>query len=396
MAPATVVKTVGTSGRAFTTLALWQAAAPTDLTTAEKWSANTFIGSFIQGETITGTGLTGEFLDSDGATYIVFGITSGNSSSIVTLTGSTSGATCIVSAKTNTGVIWWADCYADSEFTVASNTQFVNTTGNTTSSTAYFVITAATGQSFQDQVSVRTNALVYDKTKGVAFICHNDASACFDMNNVRADRVTRIQFQNTGISNGIRNAGRIDSVITQGDGELIRDCILTTNTLVFKTISLYATQPVSLISFITNFFTFESSTVVKSTSLGTVSIGIDCGPGGSYLQQKVVSCAIFGFTTPIRNGSSACENNATNTASLPGSSNQTSVTYSSTTPFTQASNTSSDLRAIAATALAANGFLDATNAPNDISNYMRANPPTIGAWEITHLAAMKSRTFILW
>jgi hypothetical protein len=32
--------------------------------------------------------------------------------------------------------------------------------------------------------------------------------------------------------------------------------------------------------------------------------------------------------------------------------------------------------------LAANGFLDGTNAPNDISKTARANPPTIGAWEL--------------
>ncbi len=102
------------------------------------------------------------------------------------------------------------------------------------------------------------------------------------------------------------------------------------------------------------------------------------------------SCGSFGYTTASDTGwdGTNSKNNATEQSSIAGISNQVSVSFTSATPFTNALNASQDWRAIAATALAGNGLLDATNAPNDISAFVRGSSPTIGAWELAGAAAV--------
>lgn len=127
-------------------------------------------------------------------------------------------------------------------------------------------------------------------------------------------------------------------------------------------------------------------TVVRLTNNSAAGVGITAR---NYADVTVRSSAFFGFSTAATASgagvfNAACSNNATELASgLPtGSGNQHNVTFNATTPFTQASNTGTDLKAISSTALASNGFKDSTNASADISGLTRAASPTIGVWEL--------------
>ncbi len=396
MAVETVVKTIGTTGRIFSTLQTWEDGAPANLTTAERWNAGTFSGPFTQGETVTGVGLTaGKFLDSDGSTYVTFGIVTGNSATLVTLTGSTSGATCVVSAKTFTGVIWQGQAYNDTEFTSASTLVFFS--GSTTSTTCYKELTAAAGQSFQDQANVRTTALTYNAALGVALratATYVDVVSVSDTN----ARVSRIQIKGSKGQLLIGKLGLFKDIVVY--------CSDLTATVPVSFNSTGGTTTLVNVLFIAD----STATTVAWALTGGANVLVGCtairtsnrtaagtGFSTSYsTSTQLISCASFGFTTCFSNVHgdtvTGSKNNATDQASgLPGTSNQHSVTYTGTTPFTQAAAASNDMRAIAATTLAANGFLDSTNAPNDISGFVRSATPTIGHWELAPTGGLGSR-----
>eukprot|EP00919_Chromeraceae_sp_WS-2016_P077312 GHVR01183027.1.p1 GENE.GHVR01183027.1~~GHVR01183027.1.p1 ORF type:complete len:400 (+),score=48.82 GHVR01183027.1:705-1904(+) len=381
MAVATLVKTIGTSSRQYSTLQAWEDAAPADLTTAEQWSAGTFTGTFTAGETVTGIGLTaGKFLASDGSSYVAFGIVTGNSATLVTLTGSTSGATCVVSTKTHTGIIWRGEAYNDSEFTAA-----VNVSGSTMSASCYAELTVAAGQSFIDQAGVRSNALYYNQSLGVG----QKVGTGFLVQIPQYAKFSRFQCQKTSGSGGV--CGSLGTV---------KDCLLTATTsiAIFNSTGAVGGLWINCLGVQTN--TAGNGTGVSSSTPTTF---IGCGlirtsnrtaagtgwsatasAGGGHIMQ---SCYSFGYSTCASASNWDTTNskyNATEQSSgLPGTNNQHSVTYNATTPFAQADGTGTlDLRSIASTTLAANGFLDATNAPLDISGYTRTATPTIGPWEI--------------
>lgn len=281
--------------------------------------------------------------------------------------------------------IWRGECWNDSEFTRTSHTvPVVEISGQTTNINCYVEITAATGHSFQDHATVRSNALTYDVTKGVGFrrisIYYSTGAI-----NPKSDytRISRLQIKGN-------NAINAD---VSGIGNFYKDCIMLSgvSSMLGKTD----------VSFLNAVFVLDSpsgngirigatgtiigSTIVRSANNSPAGNGIF----EDYSSLKTIqSSAVFGFTTFAAGAyggtgfGAGSNNNATDLGSAPGSSNQTSVTYSSVTPFTQANASGNDMRPVAATALAANGFYDATNAPNDISGTARAASPTIGAWEL--------------
>lgn len=175
MAAFTTVKTVGTA-QTFSTLATWESGAPADLTTAEKSAAGTFTGSFVQGESLSfvGSGATGKFLDSDGSSYVSYGLTAGNPASGDVVTGA--GGTCTLSSSTptNVGCIWQGQ-QANEELTSASTLLAV--AGSTSSTSAYKELTTQAGASFRDNVNVQTNALRYNASNGAAVKCTGNTTA---------------------------------------------------------------------------------------------------------------------------------------------------------------------------------------------------------------------------
>jgi len=295
--------------------------------------------------------------------------------------------------------IWRGECYNDSEFTVGQNA-LLTIAGSTTDATRYKELTAAAGQSFQDAAGVRTNALTYNQANGVGISkTGNYIGAIYvDENNVH---LSRLQIKNTATSGAtirehyennvdlsavykdliVQGVGGTDgnycSMAIQGNDTLINVCVLVTDNGTYG-IFAYATVSGN---------TFIGCSVIRTTNQAASGTGINVQYGTTSVLK---SCAIFGFTTVVTAGkwdTTASKNNATDAASgLPGSSNNHSVTFTGTTPFTQASMTGNDLRPVSGTTLAVNGFLDATNAPNDISAQARTATPTIGVWELGFVA----------
>lgn len=289
------------------------------------------------------------------------------------------------------------------EFLVAAGV--VNFSAHTTTSSFDIILRCQTGDAFNDNANVRTNALRYNASNGAALRC-TDAYACvirisgaighLTVQNLqlkadapgatpacifydnfhactlhiwkniiaecRAASNSVVTFSNAGVSDVIRAVNMLVITASSGSGDAIRN-----NAGDNQYINCAVVRPSD----------------VTAGGIGFMRV---------YSAPILTNCAVFGFSTSNSAGySGSSSNNATDLASgLPGSSNQHSVTYSQTTPFVDADKDSLDLRlADNANSLINNGVLDATNAPNDISNTVRANPPEIGVWELV-AAATKS------
>ena len=295
--------------------------------------------------------------------------------------------------------VWRGECYNDSEFSAA-----VLISGITSDSTRYLDLTAATGQSFQDHANVRTNALRYNQSNGVGLAVSSLYGTLINTQ-VSYTRISRLQVKNTAAN------GRTVMDLSFGSvGQTWRDLILESarpnatdypagggiGLTVINCVSINLDSSGTGCGFVSYNLggdgVFLGCTIVRPSDLTIGGTGILRSYGAPVLQ----SCAVFGFTDPVQASGSwgaSSKNNATDAASgLPGSSNQHSVTYSQSTPFTDADKDSLDLRAIAATSLITNGFYDGASAPNDISATPRADPPTIGAWEVVAAVAVS----LLW
>lgn len=364
----TVIKKIGTSNSPttmdYSTLQSWEDDSPDDLTTSEKSSAGTFIGTFTHGESLSFSisGATGKFLETDGSTYIVYGLTSGNPGVADVITGGTSGANCTVISGTpqNVGVIWQGQCY--NQGNLNGN---LTISGETTSATCYLELTTAAGASFRDNASVRSNALIYDDTKGIAITASTQYSEPWTCS-VVFTRVSYLQFTNAAGGGGFRGANFIDSCIFKcltGGSRAIRDASKTVNCLV------------QLAGSVTGIHSLEA--------YGCTVIG-----GGlqyfSYAAMTVENCAGFGGTTFANaspyTGFTYC---STDKSSLDGSGatggtgNLLSQTFAS-----QFVSTTVDFRAVNTGGLKA-GIPDLTNMPVDITGLTRdATTPYIGAWEV--------------
>jgi hypothetical protein len=284
------------------------------------------------------------------------------------------------------------ECYNDSNSFVDSVGTLLTMTGKTTDSTRFFHLTAGSGQSFQDHANVRTNRLAYNQTNGVGLEASTSYAGNVVLNAPHYTRFSRLQFKCGTAGHPIAGAlGSIDLAFTDCifQHDVRQLCIANTASVkAINCVFFITTASASIYGVVVTFYqpnTFIGCTFVRTTDVSAAGRAINASNGAGIVD----SCAFFGFTSIINTtASGSTGNNATDQSSgLPGSNNQHSVTYNATTPFTQAAVSNYDLRAVAATALAANGLLDATNAPNDISNTARANPPTIGAWELVSAGA---------
>lgn len=299
------------------------------------------------------------------------------------------------SARTYTSIAAW-DAFVPSNLVTDGNSyvgslyndsEFVGpvTLGaHTTDATHTYTLTAAAGQSFQDAAGVRTNALRYNQANGVALRNATSWVSGFTSVGITYLYISRLQFKGTVASPAI-------TVTCSG---YIKDCLVeqtsngyalsvngpTLENLAVIMNNTYATGAI--------YCQFTNNLVLACTVVRTSNNAVGGTALLKYYSTPIVkSTAIFGFTTPVGTGWDAVnsKDNATDQAAgLPGSGNQYSVTYGSASPFV-ASNAGSgahDFRTVTGTALSANGYLDAGNAPNDISNESRPSTPTIGAWEL--------------
>lgn len=296
-----------------------------------------------------------------------------------------------------TDEIWRGECYNDTEFVVTGNNPSVEFSGVTVDATRYIELTAATGQSFQDHANVRTNALRYNQANGVGIRKTGNYYGGI-RNHLNYLRVSRLQFKHdaTFSYNSFEGVGSNESSSSLYKDLIIENAASTGGRIVVQAWSSTLVNVIAIsrsdagVAFeARSACTLIGCLAIRPSDLTAADTAFACVYTASVLQ----SCACFGFTTAT-SGSWTGSNNATELASgLPGTSNQHSVSYTQTTPWTDADKDSQDFRAIAATSLAANGLYDGPNAPNDISGTARSNPPTIGPWELVAAgpAAMDTR-----
>jgi len=281
-------------------------------------------------------------------------------------------------------------CYNDSEFTGTGT--IATFTAITTDSSHTITLTAATGQSFQDNAGVRTNALKYNQSNGVGVRKTDNYAAIVQISGI----VNYLTLSRLQLSRSATGAGSVVLLDNVGCTNLLCTNLLcnvagssgtpwtvgvTGGSVVCSNVLIIVNSSNALTSIFNNNggpTLFVGCSAVRPSDKTAGGIAFTSAAGSPTLQS---SCS-FGFTTASSGtwgGSS--QKNATDQSSIAGTSSQTSITYSSATPFQDAASTALDLRAIAATSLVGNGYLDSTNAPNDISGSPRPSNPTIGVWE---------------
>lgn len=297
--------------------------------------------------------------------------------------------------------VWRGECYNDGEFlfTSGGGTAILTIAGMTVDATRYLELTAATGQSFQDYTAnVRTNALTYNQANGVG-LRHTGAYGIGIDCQVSYTRISKLQIKMAAgnsqsglyMVNGAPAAGQVTDMIVEsstgvsglgayvpirlaGDSGAIPGCVAVNVLLVLRHAGAEGMHSVSNNTLI-NCGVVKLTDYTDSATWGAFQV--------NFNGTSLTNCYCFGMAT-VSNVTPSGGTNATDKASgFGGSGNVYNVTYTSTTPFTLATAASTDVRSIAATALAGAGTKDATNAPNDMTGLSRASACTIGPWEIS-------------
>lgn len=271
--------------------------------------------------------------------------------------------------------IWKGECYDQGEFTGTSTRLTIS--GETTDATRYVWLTCAAGASFKDKAGVRTTALAYNASNGVAIRVTSVSGITISI----ATNNTLVE----GLQAAYNGAYGQSAIGVSGTGVRVSQCILKN----FSTAGGQAAQGVQSAVF-TNCLLevgvngnaqrgqyFGCTFVRTGTAGGT-------GVSSQYNQAVLKNCAVFNFTT-LKSGTLAAgsDYNATDLATAwgTGSNNLNSLTFAS--QFVS----SSDFRAVDTGGLKA-GTPDSTNTPNDITGFARdATTPYIGCWEVVAAAA---------
>lgn len=392
--PTTVIKSIGTDSRDYSTIQAWEDVCPSDLTRSR---ASTTQAGSTSSTIVLDSGASGTddyyknlpvWCDARSSEKRL--ITAYNGTTKTATIGALNGSSATwantpgTEAYTIDSVIWKGECYNDEEF-FSSTGHVVTFSGTTTDATRYPWLTAASGESFQDHADVRTNPLSYSQSKGVGLRTTTSYSGIpIQIAGISYIHVDRLQLHSHNWCLGhdpgaggvykdlVMHSDRSTALLVYqltGGGSLINCAMFCTGSGTWGTGAVSTTYGAQVIG----------CTLVRSSDVSAHGLGY----GSENASSLIRSCAAFGFLTPLSAAWNTKTYNATDQASIEGTNSQTSVTFNATTPFVQADKDSTvDLRAVAATALAANGYKDATNAPNDISGTARAASPTIGAWEL--------------
>lgn len=282
---------------------------------------------------------------------------------------------------------WIGECYDQGEFATAGAPLVIS--GTTVDSTRYLILRCATGASFKDKSGVRTTALTYNASNGVAIRCTAGYIQAID---VQVDYTQLIGLQVkttlTGADATIRDTanaainGLIDSCLVYSkcftgiwwSGKVTNSLIIVDNSfgrgirVEMSNGAFYGCTVVGIAS--------DSGQGIYSSTAGSIA-------------PTIKNCAIFGFASASSAGNTFTGSyNATDQSSVGfGTNNQTSLTYAS--QFVSSSN---DFRAVNTGSLK-NGTPDTTNIPNDITGTARdATTPYIGCWEVVSAGGRIFRT----
>jgi hypothetical protein len=272
---------------------------------------------------------------------------------------------------------WIGEAYNDSAF----NEQ-VLFSGTTTDSTHVVKLTAAAGQSFRDNANIRTTALDYVGTSaGVTWDTSFAYSVMIDISEANVI-IERFQIKVTPTGGGAFG------FMNRTAGTVVQNCILKNGIhqpLPAKVINCLLVKDSSGTLITALGSNFEFCTFINTFGSGPLGTG-------DYVTTNIENCAWFGFTTGWSMGSHGTltgGHNATDLATAPGTSNQTSLTFSA-----QVVNTTNDFRAKSGGAMV-NGTPATSYATDDISGTSRdATTPTIGAWELVAAAGAAAQNLL--
>ena len=395
----TIPKTIGTGGN-FSTVQLWEDGAPANLVTAEKSAAGTFlVAGFTQGEALSfiGSGATGKFLDTDSTgigtgTYISYGITAGNPAAGDTVTGATSGATCVLSSSTPTdvGCVWQGQC-KNQEFVVAAGVVVI--LGGTTSSSAYKELTTEAGASFRDNANAQTNALRYNAANGAALRSTSATATTVTAANETFAKITNLQIAATGANaRGLatNRAIRLENLIIEGtytdvstaNGVLSLTVTLASITAANCAIIQRASGADNIVGTIAAAPSFYNCTFAAADDLAAAPTSIfNTGPAGPVV--TVQNCGLFaGDDSKALVQGSATFNFTTCFSDIGGTSGVTQATYAD--QFEDVTDAARDFRLKDGADMIDAGTTDATNAQFDIVGTERPQGSAydVGCWEL--------------
>lgn len=366
--PTTVVKTVGTASRDYSTLQSWEDAMGPDLTASR---SNT---------TVTGSTSSTIMLDALASATVSFYvghavwadarasekrlITAYDGTTKVATVGALNGSSATwdnipsIEAYTIDSTIWEGQCYNDSTF--SGTATLLTMAGSTSSSTAYKHITAATGQSFADTSS---NALRYNSANGVSL---ENPTGGYVLGVVIATeanaRMSRLQVKNTPL-NGYAadwSSGFIDRCILMGiHNQAAKTSGTVRNSLIVYTSNGGSTQAGMILG-----------TGANAYNCTAVSIGASAGSGFTFSYgntDTIRNCAAFGFALADRaaNSPSATIITCYTDVVAPASGYTGSIPYTTAT-FVNLTSGSEDYKLAAGSSLLDVGTIDTTHAATDI------------------------------
>lgn len=255
----------------------------------------------------------------------------------------------------------------------------VTISGQTTDATHYVHLKCQAGASFSDQAGVRTTALAYSTSNGMALAGTTDLLTI-------STNYTRV----TGLQISTNNYGKAINITSSVTNCLVSKCICklasgadaggpclrsSDNTNVFANCLIQGDVAGAENTGASVQAQLRNCTFAIPAAASNIRTGVISG----YSNCTLVNCAIFGFAAAesgtLHAGSS---NNATDKSSAGGSTNDvTNLTYAS-----QFVNSANDWRAVDTGGLHA-GTPDSTYAPDDISGQTRSgSTPYIGCWEV--------------
>ena len=286
----------------------------------------------------------------------------------------------LTTQDSSAGWIWKGEVYkegggTDNEWeigTFASGNRIATFTA-TTSSTCYFIMTAAAGQSFLDNANKLTNALRYSPANGVSI---NNLSAYAGIEGTSKVEITNLQIKLSILSN-------VYFYGTNGDC-LFRSCILfqcATTEAVSSINCLWYGRPQPISNGGSPWF-HRNSTFIGD---GTGAFG-NAGNAGLLVKN----CAFFAFTSiGAQTDTTNSTYNATDLSSFGWTATGNIVSKTFANQFQNTGSGTEDFRVKAAADLINAGVRDQTytNDLDVVSQTRSTSTPTIGAWEYLSVPA---------
>jgi hypothetical protein len=289
-------------------------------------------------------------------------------------------------------VIWRGVLYKEGGGT---NNEWVITTSTTQyalvcDATRYFLLEAASGQSFSDNGNKLTNALRYNNANGVSISVNGAYVFMFDMDTAFPSIVIRtkgIQFKlgNQRIATGLGKVYFDNCIIeSSANSPVFNSNAHATNSLIYNKT---AYEIVSSSAWSNGYF---RNCILIGSGSSNYAFNLGNYAGGSIIRN----CAIFGFPSGIVNNAARIDTtnstyNATDLASFGWTATGNIVSKTFANQFQNTGSGTEDFRVKLGADLINAGVRDQTYTNDlDIVGTVRStSTPTIGAWEYGVAAA---------